>query len=339
MRYVGLFVVALTLGGCAETFVAPTVDTSAPAVFEDLWREFDQHYAVFAERHVDWDSLHAIYAPRVRLGMPDSDLFFVCDSLLAPFRDAHIGLITFDPRHSARFEHTDSTSEFSASAVSSWYLGEGAQTTEDGYLRYGLIHDSIGYLSVLTFSLNPGTPWTQDIDRALAAIWNAKALIVDLRGNFGGAVSALRNFLARFIQENKPIAYVEARYDGDRSHLTSPRPMNSIAPTGALWTKPLVALTDRTTTSAAEWCTMALKAHAHATQIGDTTQGAMSGREDRELANGWTYSLSIERVSDANHVCHEGVGIVPEIEVYLRQHQSTSSHDPALDRAIEFLEK
>ena len=75
------------------------------------------------------------------------------------------------------------------------------------------------------------------------------------------------------------------------------------------------------------------------TIIGDTTQGAFSSRLDRQLANGWQYSMSFLRATDAHHICHEGIGLIPDIEIYVKENQHVDSPDTVLDRAIQFLAK
>jgi len=337
MKQFLILLLAILVSGCTESLVAPKVDTSPPAVFEELWREFDMRYATFAERHVNWDSLHALYAPRITANMPDTVLLAYFDSLLSPLRDGHVGI---NANHGGlRFAHADSTHEFEFSQVSSYYLGETANESNDGTIRYGRIQDSIGYMNITTFDISDDTYWGTEIDAVLDSLATAKALIVDLRGNDGGHAAAAMTLGARFMPEGLTVGYNQARYDENITHLSSPVPVVSGPSHFPLWTKPIVLLTNRGTMSAAEWVTMAAKLLPNVTIIGDTTQGAFSSRLDRELLNGWLYSLSFLRGTDANHVCHEGIGLIPDIEVYVRENQYTRSPDTVLDRALEFLTK
>ncbi len=84
-------------------------------------------YATFVERHVNWDSLHALYAPRITASTPDTILLAYFDSLLAPLRDGHVGVDAGN--RGLNLVHTDSTRQFDFSQVSSYYLGATANET------------------------------------------------------------------------------------------------------------------------------------------------------------------------------------------------------------------
>ncbi len=335
-RVILLFLVILA-SGCTESLVAPKVDTSPPAVFEELWREFDMRYATFAERHVNWDSLHALYAPRITANMPDTVLLAYFDSLLSPLRDGHVSVHAGN--RGGSFVHSDSTRPFDFHQVSSYYLGETANESSDGTIRYGRIRDSIGYMNITTFDISDDNFWGSEIDAVLDSLADTKALIVDLRANDGGQAAAAQTLGARFLPEGIVIGYNQARFDADPSHLSAPDPIKTNVSHSSHWTKPIALLTDRETMSAAEWVTMGARTLPNVTIIGDTTQGAFSARLDRELSNGWRYSMSFLRCSDANHICHEGIGLIPDIEIYVRENQQVYSPDTVLDRALQFLAK
>src|ERR1051325_1413996 len=316
MRRVPLIIAIVSLfSGCTTSLVAPEINTSPPAVFEELWHEFNLRYAVFAERHVNWDSLHARYAARITPGTSDSTLMQLMDSLLAPLRDGHVSI---GSRHGEYgYIHSDSASLIGPTRVSSDYLGETAEASPDGDILYGTIFDTIGYMCIKSLQVHDMPRWEKEIDDVLARLWNTKSLVIDLRNDEGGVANAVASLGARFFPANQIVAYEQDRYDADKTHLSDPKPVFTTAPRGDRWTKPLIVLTNRHTMSAAEWCTMAAKRLPNVTVIGDTTQGAFSARLARELSNGWWYSLSFMRVSDVNHVCHEGIGIIPDIEVYV----------------------
>ena len=336
MRRFLLLLLAIFASGCTESLVAPKIDSSPPAVFEELWQEFNLRYATFPERHVNWDSLHALYVPRITSNMPDSVLLFYFDSLLSPLRDAHVSISTGTEGYG--YVNTDSTYQFNFDQVSSYYLGETANELSDGTIRYGVIHDSIGYMNVITFDLTDDGYWGTEIDAVLDSLQNSKALILDIRGNGGGKGAAGQVLEGRFILPGQTIGYNQARYDANYTDLTTPDPVTTSI-SHSRWTKPIVLLTNRETVSEGEWFTMAMKTIPNVTVIGDTTQGAFSSRLDGELSNGWLYSMSEWKGSDIYHVCHEGIGLIPDIEIYVKENQRVDSPDTVLDRAIEFLTK
>ncbi len=194
-------------------------------------------------------------------------------------------------------------------------------------------------MNVVTFDISDDNFWGSEIDAVLDSLSNCKALIVDLRDNGGGHGSAAQTLGARFLPGGITVGYNQSRVDANHADLSAPVPVLSTLSHTPLWTKPVALLTDRETMSAAEWVVMAARLLPNMTNIGDTTQGAFSSRLDRELSNSWTYSLSFLRGTDANHVCHEGIRLVPDIEVYVRENRQVDSPDTVLDRAIQFLTK
>jgi len=62
------------------------------ATFEHLWHTFNDHYAFFEKRGVDWDAQYDELRPIVNDAMSDSDLFDVIEALLEPLDDGHVSL-------------------------------------------------------------------------------------------------------------------------------------------------------------------------------------------------------------------------------------------------------
>ena len=147
-------------------------------------------------------------------------------------------------------------------------------------------------MNVTTFEINDENYWGTEIDAILDTLQNTKSLIVDLRGNEGGTAGAAQTLGSRFIPTGVTIGYNQARYNAIYTDLSTPNPVISDISHSPLWTKPIVLLTNRETMSAAEWTTMGARTQPNVTIIGDTTQGAFSTRLDRELSNGWSYSMS-----------------------------------------------
>ena len=80
------------------------------------------------------------------------------------------------------------------------------------------------------------------------------------------------------------------------------------------YTKPVILLTNAQTMSAGEEFTMALVSQSHVTQVGNHTCGVFSLSLERCLANGWKYSVSVQKVTDPEGNIPEGKGIVPSAE-------------------------
>ena len=66
---------------------------SAPEkVFEELWGVFNDRYAFFKLKEVDWKAQHRKHRPRVTAKTTDDELFGILSEMLAPLKDGHVTL-------------------------------------------------------------------------------------------------------------------------------------------------------------------------------------------------------------------------------------------------------
>jgi len=143
----------------------------------------------------------------------------------------------------------------------------------------------IGYLEVRSFS---ETIMSQ-FDEELSALESQgiKALIVDLRGNPGGLLSAAVDMSARFI-EGKVITTMKMR-NGE--------PETFVAPSG--WADgrnyPLVVLVDENSASASEIFTGAMRDYHRGAIVGQRTYGKGSVQRMLSMADGSQIKLTIAR--------------------------------------------
>ena len=85
---------ALSFTACVDEDV---YEDSPLGNFEALWKIMDEHYCFFQEKGVDWDSVHAVYAPRFNAGMTDDQELEVLGNMLAELKDGHVNLFaSFD---------------------------------------------------------------------------------------------------------------------------------------------------------------------------------------------------------------------------------------------------
>ncbi|MGM9511693.1 hypothetical protein ACS5NO_28415 [Larkinella sp. GY13] len=77
---------------CEANLIQPTTD--AQQNFDVLWQTFQEHYAFFKLRGVDWNKILAHYRPLVT----EQNLFEVFSEMLAPFQEDHVNLTTSDGR-------------------------------------------------------------------------------------------------------------------------------------------------------------------------------------------------------------------------------------------------
>jgi carboxyl-terminal processing protease len=342
-RYVIIFIL-LSVSGCTDLLVGPTPSTTPTAIFDELWHDFDARYSLFDIHGVNWDSLYQIYRPHITNQTQDSVLARTIDTLLRNLHDPHVGISAYanNKNFGSNFgePYLDSAIGFDFTKVSSYYLRNTAQLTGYGEIIYGFVDDSIGYIYLPTFNENSSTyGWAAQLGSVLDTMQSVKGLIIDIRGNSGGTQGNFNSIASHFFTKKQTVLYNSLR-NGPNHEDFSIAEAIAISPSGKIFTKPIILITDRFTISAGEWFTLAMKSLPNVTRVGDTTSGAFSGRLDRELANGWTYSMSIEKVTDANGISFEGKGIPPDITIHLPPHyRAAFSKDTTLDKAIEILSK
>ena len=67
-----------------------TPDASPEQTFESLWQGFDQKYALFEAKAVDWQALYDVYRPRVTPDTSDEELFEIMSAMLSHLNDNHV---------------------------------------------------------------------------------------------------------------------------------------------------------------------------------------------------------------------------------------------------------
>lgn len=172
------------------------------------------------------------------------------------------------------------------------------------------------------------------IDAMMRQVRGASALVLDLRGNAGGAVDTLKRLAGYFATERATIGRLMTRKGSD--DLVADR-----RPPDQVFTGKVAVLVDSASASASEVLARALQLSKRAIVLGDTTAGAvMVSRQyfyqDGHAGRFVVYGLGI---SDARLLMNDGsslehVGVTPD-ELVLPSAADLAEHrDPALARAV-----
>jgi hypothetical protein len=364
-----LFII-LSISAC-EVFLGPDPSSSPMAIFDRIWTDFDEKYALFDVRGVNWNEQRRIYSPQIFLGMYDYELFRVCAKMLNSLNDPHVYLAA-PFGHSYFYNYPDYPDldyndlyyrdrepfpPFYLGLIRD-YLDNYGVVAGNGRFLYGRIRlsrlpenmrRSIGYIYITDFlDFNLGTDiipdWAKEIDGIVKSLADTDLLILDIRNNSGGLGSNVNYIAGRFTSVQRNYMRSSTKNGPGRGDFTDSVTW-TIKPEGTRYTKSIVLLTNRETVSAGEWFATALRTQNHVTHIGETTRGAFSARVVRPLINGWEYTIAVQKVTNMEGVCLEGVGIVPDIEVENSwdkingrnaQGQYIPQEDTQLERALTF---
>ena len=226
-----------------------------------------------------------------------------------------------------------------------------------------LLEPGIGYVRVAFFPGASGQPFARLFDAAVRSLAECERLIVDLRGNLGGFVGALR--LMSYLTPNRlPVGYSLTRRGATRG--TSPErlpaldrlPESSVDKIRMLWRfkvlhrdrsvrlvteglgpKPfhgrIVMLVNEHTASAAEMVAGFASERRLATLVGMRTAGQVLGGANFSVGQNFTLRLPAAAWHTWNGDTLEGVGVTPHVRTPVDAAALASGVDPQFKAALE----
>ena len=187
---------------------------------------------------------------------------------------------------------------------------------------------TVGYIRLSGFSDDGAKQLTTalkaDVDKGI------KKIILDLRGNPGGFVTAARDVASQFIADG-PVFWREDA-QGNQTETD--------AEGGGVATDPsikVVVLIDKGTASAAEIVAGALQDRGRAQLIGETSFGKGTVQEWYDLGDVGGVKLTVEKWLTPNKRWIHKVGLTPDVPVTVPTDLPAGS-DPVLDKALDVLD-
>jgi carboxyl-terminal processing protease len=103
-----------------------------------------------------------------------------------------------------------------------------------GIAHAGILHDSIGYIALSSFTQNCQKDF-KNVLRELEATKKMKSLIIDLRGNTGGLLDAAVDIVGMFVKKGTEVVFSRGRIkDFDYSYKTKEEPLELNIPIAVL---------------------------------------------------------------------------------------------------------
>jgi carboxyl-terminal processing protease len=186
--------------------------------------------------------------------------------------------------------------------------------------------DGIRYLGLRTF----GIPSTELVD-VMRRLREAKAVILDLRGNHGGFHSTLVDFTGQFIHEPFVMGTSVARKK------TEPIRVKPLSP---YISSPLYVLVDSESASASEVFARTMQIRKRALVVGDQSSGHVNSAQFFwQPIGSWQAvefgtEIAVSKIALENGEELEGRGVTPDVICVPQAPDLRAEKDPCLDRAL-----
>ena len=195
-------------------------------------------------------------------------------------------------------------------------------------VEYKLVQKDIAYISANIF----GDKTTAELDKALqqAKKDGARGIILDLRDNGGGWVTAAQEMVGRFVPNGV------ALYDDFTKGPGGEHPKEVITGDVNAYDVPMVVLVNKGSASASEIVAGALQARERAKLVGDVTFGKGSEQNVHDLSGGASAHVTIAHWLTPDKRDIHGKGLTPDYLVKTGQ-QDIKDAGPQFQKAVEFL--
>jgi len=339
----------------------PTANTPRDN-YEVFTRTFAENYISFDLKRTNWDNVVAENQARVTSTTTAAQLFDILEAMIKPFGDIHTAIEA--PMLKREFEgirpgtdrilkgqteeqfKKNDMRKLLAVTDRAWIKGPVRKFCNE-QIEYGRIDHVTGYLRILSFSNYSShggiAEGLASLESALDAIFSdpaLRALVIDVRINFGGTGSYGLAIAAR-LATSEYLAYsVQARADpADRNKWTKKFPVIVRPSPQPSFRGAVLELIGPYTLSAGETFTQALMGRTpHVTRIGENTQGVFSDVLNRRLPNGWDFGLPNEVYRTQEGTAFDGLGIPPDIGVpVFADNDVAGGRDPSMTKALERL--
>lgn len=325
--YLGCMVCCTT--SCVQAVLGSDPENTPEGNFDALVKDFRATYSFTELKGINWDSLSAVYRPRVTPQTSSEQLFRVMEAMLNSLKDGHVSLYT----------------PFGVSVYTGWYdryptnflgtraIGLRERNQTPGGIVHGELESGIGYMYVPSFD-RPRSEY-EVIEAVLAR--SVKGVIIDVRSNGGGSDALARILAGRFATERRVFRYLRWRTapgaNGFGDYIADYIEPSSAQP----YTKPVIVLTNRRVFSSAESFVEMMRVQPAVVVMGDTTGGGSGNPAFRTLPNGFVYRIPRWISYTPERRTYEGIGLAPTIPVSITRADSLAGRDAIVEAALRRL--
>ena len=186
----------------------------------------------------------------------------------------------------------------------------------------------IGYIRTTIFANNTYEQFKKELDKLEDE--GIDGLVIDLRGNSGGHLSAAEQIISLFLDSSHPIYQIKSKESKNIYYSTGKETKNY----------KISILIDGNSASASEVVTSALAEQYGAKTVGKKSYGKGTVQELQTLSDGDQYKLTTKSWLTSKGEVIDGKGIEPDYDVTLSDEyleNPTDENDDQLQKAIEVI--
>ena len=338
--------------------------------FQVFWNTFNEHYASFDIKNINWNEVYKKYEPKVNENTTDLELYTIFKEMIALLNDGHVKMEVpekIENEYKNQIENQEAKysklDEFNLNKEIAEFYVDSLRNYNAGMVRYGLINKNIGYVQINSMLMLADYDLQKDLDlrNFFGQYWEkaenrkdelqrqdevdgingiltsiikeldgAKSYILDLRFNGGGKDGVAMAILNHFSIDEKVGYTKKARIE---KGFSIPQKIK-IIPSKNHFNGNVYLLTSHLTASASEILVLASLTNSNFKRIGSITEGIFSSTLDKELPNGWEYELSNEVYQDLKGENYENIGISADYQL-----EYSTNKDTFLDQLSNDLKK
>jgi hypothetical protein len=326
----GIIVLCFMMCSCEGWVLPPDPPNRADVIFDQLWNDFQQRYAFFGHKKIDWVSIKEKYHSKITSELDDKKLFEIMSDMLFELKDGHVSLESSFGRSKNWEWFINYPPDYNESNIFFSYLKKDFWVS--GPLTHQVI-DSVHYINYRSFVKDI----TEDnLEAILKRSVGLKGVIIDIRNNSGGNLRNAYKLASIFTGTEAIFAHQRMKNGPGVEDFSAWRPMVVRPGKRDFFDGNVVVLTNRRSYSASTFFAQMMRVLPHVVLMGDATGGGGGTPAYGELSNGWIYRFSSSQTIDLDgNQLEDGVPVT--FRVRLRRSDEIAGKDSLIDEALRYL--
>ncbi|MBQ1937998.1 MAG: hypothetical protein II364_03445 [Bacteroidales bacterium] len=342
-------ITAIVVTSCVKKEYVTEVNNDFTTNYEVFWNYVNENYCFLGNnygytKNVDWHAVYNEMMPQVKSATTEMELLEIMGKSIDYLKDGHVWIDTkFKHRGCKTFYYDENgvkyPENYISGVVAEKYLDYPFKS-RNGHVYGTITRDGKSFFYVhhadFTKIFN-----AEDLELFKPLIKKSSGIIYDIRTNPGGSAQYSLDMAGRFIKEKMLVGYQVVKSGKGYNDLTEPMPLYMMpVDVNDNWADiETMVLTNRDVYSTANMFASFMKLAPKATLVGGITGGGGGQPTSYYLPNGWTVTMSAQRMSLDLDKVHIEPGVKPDIEVNISDADMAGRVDSILEKALDELLK